>query len=525
MAEIKYIADDFVKVYKEPKKSSKRFRSLIFGEKIEVIEKKKGWWKITILEGYPCAQTGYIKGKFNTMDKGVLRFSMVDVQQGDGMVIETPDGKIVLVDGGDNKLFARHLAARFNYTNFCEDKPLEVDAIIVTHGDADHFDGLNDIVRSEKLPKRNKRKRIIIHPQRVYHNGLLKRPGSFCKEERLGETIVGPDGRLMITELYDDTREAPKGNANTPFKRWHKSLKHWEKRGPIDMRRLSYGMDETKLFDFLEEEGICVEIQGPFTEKVTLDDGTETDALPFFNSPPKSAVLHLEHGDKKRYSPSVSHTINGHSVALRLTYGNVRINLTGDLNQEAMQTMRENIDLTDLESEVVKAPHHGSHDFDYDALEAMAPVVALVSSGDESVTKEHIHPRATLMAALGKAMRAENGIVLSTELTAFFAYKNICYERKTLGKYFSKRKHKKYRGKELHKMFSGDVHFDKGSPEYFQGFSRGNFGIINVRTDGNRLLVFTYCAKKGMMESYRYRVTVNDEGKHIATSEKVVTKG
>lgn len=525
MAKIQYIADDFVKVYKKPSKSSKRFRSLVFGEKIEIIEKKKGWWKVILLEAYPCAQVGYIKGKFNTMDKGVLRFSMVDVQQGDGMVIETPEGKIVLVDGGDNKLFARHLAARFNYTNFCENKPLEVDAILVTHGDADHFDGLNQIVRSEKLPKRKKHKRIILHPKRIYHNGLLKRPGKFCKEERLGETIIGPDGRLKITELYDDTRNAPEGHANKPFKSWHKSLTHWEKRGPIEMKRIAYGMDESEVFDFLEEEGICVEIQGPFTEKVTLNDGTETDALPFLSSPPKSAALHLEHGDRKRHKPSVSHTINGHSIALRLTYGNVRINLTGDLNQEAMQTMRENLDLKDLESEIVKAPHHGSHDFDYDALEAMSPLVALVSSGDESVRKEHIHPRATLMAALGKAMRAENGILLTTELTAFFAFKDLCYERKVLGKYFADRKDKTYSGKELYKMFSGDVHFDKGSPKWFHGFSRGNFGIINARTDGERLLVYTYCGKKGMLEAYRYRVTVDDAGEHIATSEKVVIKG
>ena len=46
-------------------------------------------------------------------DNQVLKVNFVDVQQGDGAVIESPDGKIILVDGGDNQLFARYLAARF----------------------------------------------------------------------------------------------------------------------------------------------------------------------------------------------------------------------------------------------------------------------------------------------------------------------------------------------------------------------------------------------------------------------------
>jgi len=44
-------------------------------------------------------------------DNAVLKVNFVDVQQGDGAVIETPDGKIILIDGGDNQLFARYLAA------------------------------------------------------------------------------------------------------------------------------------------------------------------------------------------------------------------------------------------------------------------------------------------------------------------------------------------------------------------------------------------------------------------------------
>jgi hypothetical protein len=50
--------------------------------------------------------------------------------------------------------------------------------------------------------------------------------------------------------------------------------------------------------------------------------------------------------------------------------------------------------------------------------------VAIVSSGDESADREHIHPRATLMAASGNTGRADIGLVFTTELAAFFAMRH-----------------------------------------------------------------------------------------------------
>lgn len=104
-------------------------------------------------------------------DNKVLKVNFVDVQQGDGMVIESPDGKVIL-DGGDNQMFARYLAGRFRNTSLQQPKP--VDCIVVTHGDADHFSGLSEILKSET--NKAKRKQLFMQPQRIYHNGLVKRP-------------------------------------------------------------------------------------------------------------------------------------------------------------------------------------------------------------------------------------------------------------------------------------------------------------------------------------------------------------
>jgi hypothetical protein len=427
------------------------------------------------------------------------------------MVLETPpdenhETRIVFIDGGDNKLFARHVAARYSHRKSSGDAPLEVDLILVTHGDADHFEGLVDIQRSETDREIEARKRLFIHPRRVYHNGLVKASGEKVPEalEQLGRTVPA-GGTPMIVDLYDDPRDAPPERQNGPFTRWGKALSHWEQRGQIDFRRVAHGMDARALFDFMAP--VKVEIQGPFQARVTDPaDGVEKDALPFLHDPPKSALIHLQQGSSGSNKFSVSHTINGHSVALRLTYGNVRFNLTGDLNQESMALLRENLELGELEAEIVKAPHHGSADFDLAALRAMQPVVSLISSGDESPDKEHIHPRATLVSALGKVSRGETGIVLCTELAAFFAKRDYSHQRSLIARF--------YAGDEaitrasLREFYEAKIRSEedeKALPSFY-AFERTNFGIIHVRTDGERVLVFTHSGKAGMREAYRFTV-------------------
>ena len=61
---------------------------------------------------------------------------------------------------------------------------------------------------------------------------------------------------------------------------------------------------------------------------------------------------------------------------------------------------------------------------------------------------------------------------------------------------------------------------EKALPHYF-GFDRTNFGIIHVRTDGERVLVFTHSGKEGMREAYRFTVDAN----HAIEFAKDVTTG
>lgn len=513
-----FVDEDFVAVYAEAESRARRIVTLVFGDPVEVHESQDGFTRVTVLSYFQGPFDGFVRGTPRVRDSGVLKLSMVDVQQGDGLVLETPKGKVFLIDGGDNKLFARHLAARFRHRRTSDAAPLEIDGILVTHGDADHFDGLNDLRRSETLPASHAHKRLFIHPRRVYHNGLVKRPSKDATGHRVPDRglfgrTVDKDGRPHVVDLFDDPRAARAGGLNRPFQFWAESLDHWERRGPITIRRIAHGMDAASLFDFLEEDGVHVELQGPFT--VDVEDPVATvPSLPFFHEPPKTPEVHLERGGHPG-SPSASHTINGHSVALRLTFGNVRVDLTGDLNQESMALMRERLPLDQLEAEIVKVPHHGSADFDLEAIRRMRPIVALISSGDESAAKEYIHPRATLLAALGMSMRGDTGIILNTELAAFFELRDECYRREDLAAFFAAHADRTFTGEELRALFTG-VPRPEDPPGRFVGFERTNFGIIHLRTNGERVLVFTHSGKEGLNEAYRFHVTAEGAERRVA---------
>ena len=528
MADIRYIDKDFVRFTFTGADGHEAQATLVFGDKVDVIEEAasaSGSSRIRALELFEGTIEGRVRGKpFRSRDKGVLKFSMVDVQQGDGMVLETPPDdqdqtKIVLLDGGDNQLFARHVAARFRHRQSSPSNPLEVDLILISHGDADHFDGLNDLKRSEDDPEIEERKRLFIHPRRIYHNGIVKGPTTLPDQQQLGRTVTA-NGTPMIVDLFDDPRSAAADQQNTFFKRWGQTLTHWEQRGPITLTRVAHGMDADALFGFLGPT-LKVEIQGPFTSPVD-DGGTSKQALPFLHHPPKSAVLHLEDGTSSSDGFSVSHTINGHSVAFRLSYGRVRFNFTGDLNHESMALLRSRIPLADLEAEIVKTPHHGSADFDFRALQAMRPVVSMISSGDESASKEFIHPRATLVAALGRVSRDDTAIVLCTELAAFFEKRDDSHRRSLIAKFYDGDETLSITRRDLHKFYGTTRRTpqdEKALPSYF-GFERTNFGIIHVRTDGERVLVFTHSGKKGMREAYRFTVDANHQ---VQFADEVVT--
>jgi beta-lactamase superfamily II metal-dependent hydrolase len=436
----------------------------------------------------------------------ILKVDFVDVQQGDGAVVETPTGKVMLIDGGDNQMFARYLASRFRGTT--AKRPKEIDCILVSHGDADHFAGLTEIHKSET--HKTKFKQLFIHPRRVYHNGIVKRPGKQGNQtvkvsDQLGKTVKsGKD--LIITGLEENLLDVPDKEMNQPFLEWKNALRAFRKRGPITFRRLEKGDD--KAFDFLADDGLKVEVLGPLTTTVGGKTG-----LKFLRTPktgPRSGGEVLSLDENGTGSPSASHTINGHSVILRMTYRGFTFLFSGDLNDESERalTRAHNRGDLNLQAEVFKVPHHGSADFSGAFLQAVAPVVSVVSSGDDNARKEFIHPRATLVGALGRYSRLEEPLVFVTELVAFFQVEN----------FISPECHKMKNGTAVVK--DGIATVDPKTRKPFFAFSRAAFGLVTVRTDGERLLVCTNSGRTDLKEAYAF--VMDENGKPVPVPVRAV---
>jgi beta-lactamase superfamily II metal-dependent hydrolase len=459
---------------KTGKQKKKRLTTLFWGDSVRVKGRRDGFHLLDFTTREYDQTTGHyvwrkhealMSAKVKLRDTSVLKVRFVDVGQGDGAIIESPDGQIVVLDGGEVDNFYNYFTAAWAHE--LRTGPVELAAIVVSHGDADHYSGLTRLVLG-RGPKGGP----PVTTKRVYHNGLAKRPES-AKQQMLGRTAK-VDGTTYVVGLENDLLAVPDKALNKPFREWKAALQALKKGTTgFKVRRLEYG--DADAFDFLAAEDIKVDVLGPITEEVR-----GKPALPMLRSPEGGSL-------------SISHTINGHSVVLRLTYGNVRMLFGADLNEESEQRMlsRARADGISLTSEVLKVPHHGSADFSPAVLDAIRPVVSVVSSGDESGAKEYIHPRAGLVGALGKYSRGtvERPLVYVTEMVAFF---------QRLGR--------------------ASVHgFSKTGEELPTGrrvpnaYSKSSFGIVHIRTDGERVLVATPSGKFDKKEAYVFRVGANGE--------------
>lgn len=503
----KYINCDLAKVKIAAVGNRKeRVEVLAWGDEVEVLRETDTQIEIKmgttneLSDGsvQPIDIVGIIKKKRKTSKvltdkKEVLKVNFADVQQGDGSVVETPEGDVILIDGGEIQLFARYLASLYRKTSL--ENPKEISCIVVSHGDADHFMGLPEIQKSET--NSDAFKRLFIKPLNVFHNGLVKRPDAVPEIERLGATEKLTDSATgkkvtVITELEENLLAVDDAKMNSKFKTWKKVLKEYDRRSPIAFRRLKKGDDAA--FNFLKDKKLKVEVLGPLTVK----DG-DKEGLKFLGNPPKGVRIGdevLSLSDENFKGVSASHTINGHSIILRLSYGKFNFLFAGDLNDEAERalTAAHNAGEINLQAEVLKVPHHGSHDFSSAFLKAVSPAVSVISSGDENQLKEYIHPRANLVGALGKHSRIDEPLIFITELAAFFQTEGwISEDYHTLTE----------SGKTAAKK---GVKVAKTTKKGFFSFSRAAFGLVKIRTDGERLLVFTDSAKPGMKEFYSFKI-------------------
>jgi len=67
--------------------------------------------------------------------EGVLTFSVLNIGQGDSILVESPTGVQVLIDAGPNRGVMKELSAVLSWYD------RHIDMIVATHADKDHFEG------------------------------------------------------------------------------------------------------------------------------------------------------------------------------------------------------------------------------------------------------------------------------------------------------------------------------------------------------------------------------------------------
>ncbi|HEY4423315.1 MAG TPA: DNA internalization-related competence protein ComEC/Rec2 [Pyrinomonadaceae bacterium] len=78
-----------------------------------------------------------------------LRIDFLDVGQGDSALVTMPDGTTLLVDAGGNTMDSTRRIGEIVVSEYLWWRGLsEIDYVLATHADADHIDGLNDVLKN-----------------------------------------------------------------------------------------------------------------------------------------------------------------------------------------------------------------------------------------------------------------------------------------------------------------------------------------------------------------------------------------
>ena len=397
----RYAAGPAAIVYKSEngKKSGKKLIQLLWGDLVDLIEEPPGDFakvRVRIDEGTKMYD-GWMK-KSEIQAEPVLEVTFVDIGQGDGCLLIMPDKdkpdfrrRAMVIDAGEKDSMMRYIKYRFMYPS--KKRPKEIHAGIISHPDQDHYKGFGSLFKQAGISFKT-----------LYHNGLVERKGdsvlgaSTGTKPKLFTHLIKSKAQLK-TLLDKDAKTA--GRKNYPD-----MLRAGLEAGKFGAFKM-LSRDDGHMAGFNPGDEVAIEVLGPVVEKTSQD---------------KAGL---------RNFGNTGFTKNGHSVVLRLIYGNVRMLLGGDLNIPSEKLLLSAImgkpvpekktEFTKyikearkkLEVDIAKSCHHGSADFSSLFLSAVNPIVTVISSGDD---EPHSHPRAETLGAIGVTSRGERPLIYSTEL-------------------------------------------------------------------------------------------------------------
>lgn len=368
--------------------------TLLWGDKVMEIERSGDQVKVRARRDYE----GWIKAE-DLMEESLLEIYIIDVGQGDGVLLKTPSGDWHLIDAGvaNAKQMTRKGVANFLRWKFLRELgevEVRLRSVVLTHPDSDHFGGLVNVFSGKLSDIRTgeeEKRAFEIKVGEFYHNGL----GRFDDSDApLGATDAGEvdafpndghdvrrDGQF-IYELLDgrDTFENPPRPFTAEFAGFVDEMLpvagHIQRLSHRDGHLPGYGVGE-------DPSGLEISVLGPILEEFA----------------PGRVGLRSVGGE--------SIIRNGHSIVLRLDYKDARFLLTGDLNKASQKLLLSYLPEDEYAVDVAKGCHHGSEDITIEFVSAMKARATVISSGDN---EEHSHPRPLVMGASARYGREPKDI-------------------------------------------------------------------------------------------------------------------
>lgn len=327
-----------------------------------------------------------------TIENSNYYVSYIDVGQGNSSFVKLPDGKTVLIDGGD-KEFGETVADFLNDRNITQ-----IDYLIATHSDSDHIGGLNYVLENFEF-------KHIFRPFQISMNS----DNTVYEKEDLKEAYEYMDSNYSNLKISKVTTSV--------YRTFIKNI--YDETYTIEGNTLESKI--TVFYDGLKIGGTNYEIEffGPLKRDVEIiisDYSTETDGFATVgygatNANDASSIFTLTCFDDKY-----------------LFMGDARFT-DSDLEDrdysewDFIESLSNSEKSKFAEIDVLMLPHHGSKYSTCDELlDLVLPRFVVVSAG---VDNKYGHPHSEVLERLTDVRSLENDYLLRTDEMGDVVFSNV----------------------------------------------------------------------------------------------------
>ena len=197
----RYIKTDTAKLFRAATGKSTVI-DLLWGDKVSTLGTSSGRTEVRARGARGWVSTACLG------TESLLEFYFIDVGQGDGVLVRTPDDRHMLIDGGwprRNQDTGKN-AADFVDWKFKKDyrrQRIDLDVMVASHNDADHYGGLWDLINPDETDELDLDE---VRVDAMYHAGVSwwRSPQ---KKRFLGGATDTTEGR-MLARLLEDRPDA-----------------------------------------------------------------------------------------------------------------------------------------------------------------------------------------------------------------------------------------------------------------------------------------------------------------------------